>query len=515
MTRQSVGPSWVVVAYHVPFLIQLGLLHQKFESRQFEGHRGSLRMVRMALTPINIFLALEIMHKYCFQPLTRAGSLNLQLACWLAHLIMRSIEWGFALPSPSDPTFQLRPGFHSHLQPPQQSISEKSLDSPPSFTDSADNEPNNGYLDVLVWSFHQMTSTRGIDYVWGWKGRKEEPPTLLQTMRRFLICHVVQLAAVITLVLCRDHGSPTKAMESLGLPSFPGLVTVAEGLATFAWGMLCMYGLEFAFCFLAFTAHLVNFFSENVYRLPDSFMQWWDLRLFVPLFGSPLTAKSLASLWAFHWHQVYRRSFHVLGASPASRFAAKLGLSINHQRICGLLGAFIVSSVFHEIGNHQLGRPAEPPLALRLLPFVSRVVILLHDAADWYPDRAVCDPTHPKMARRRLLVGPFLFPPYLTAFPQPIRLPVPRHRRHLSPLQGLAYLRNLLALQYHAVFNFPFSINQISVVSSPGFSPSPLLFMLIHSIGLAFRCLYSVPLSLPFSTRPAHLIVYFFCLSYD
>jgi len=363
MTTKSAGPSWVVVAYHVPFLIQLGLLHPKFQSRRFEGHQASLRMVRMALTPINIFLALEIMHKHCFQPLTRAGPLNLQLACWLAHLIMRSIEWGFASPSPSDLTFQLRPGFHSHLQPPQQSISEKSLhSSPPSkpASHSADNVPKHGYLDVLAWSFHQLTSTRGIDYVWGWKGRKEEPPTLLQTIRRFLRSHVIQVAALTTLVLCRDHGSPTKAMESVGIPSFPGFVIVAEGLASFAWGMLCMHGMEFSFCLMAFTAHLVNFFSENVCRLPDGFMQWWDLRLFVPLFGSPFSAKSLASLWAFHWHQAYRRSFHVLGASPASRFAAKLGLSINHQRVFGLLGAFIVSAMFHEIAISWVAQPTHP-----------------------------------------------------------------------------------------------------------------------------------------------------------
>ncbi|PLW33950.1 hypothetical protein PCASD_12334 [Puccinia coronata f. sp. avenae] len=300
----------------------LGLLHQKFQSKAYERHQGLLRMVRMGLTPLNIFLALETMRKFCFRPLTRSGPMNLELGCWFAHLIMKSIEWGLLDTFPGDPTLQLRPQFHLHpLQSssPQQ-ISEKPLTKShhETTTDHPENDPSNqSFKDVLVWSFHQLTSMRGIGYVWGWKGRKQqEAPTLFETLQKFLMSHAMQVLALIVLVMSRDHGSPTEAMLSMGIPAFPGLGIIAEGLATFAWGMLCVYGMEFAFCFLVFTAHFVNFFSEQVVQLPHAFMQWWDLRTFVPLFGSPLAATSLAELWASHWHQVIAEASSPSAPSP-------------------------------------------------------------------------------------------------------------------------------------------------------------------------------------------------------
>ncbi|PLW11417.1 hypothetical protein PCASD_20203 [Puccinia coronata f. sp. avenae] len=365
-TMARSGPTWIVAMYHIPFLMQLGLLHQKFQSKAYERHQGLLRMVRMGLTPLNIFLALETMRKFCFRPLTRSGPMNLELGCWFAHLIMKSIEWGLLDTFPGDPTLQLRPQFHLHpLQSssPQQ-ISEKPLTKShhETTTDHPENDPSNqSFKDVLVWSFHQLTSMRGIGYVWGWKGRKQqEAPTLFETLQKFLMSHAMQVLALIVLVMSRDHGSPTEAMLSMGIPAFPGLGIIAEGLATFAWGMLCVYGMEFAFCFLVFTAHFVNFFSEQVVQLPHAFMQWWDLRTFVPLFGSPLAATSLAELWASHWHQVYRRSFLAIGAVPASRLATHLDLNTKLQRLCGLFGAFAVSAVFHELAISWVAPSTHP-----------------------------------------------------------------------------------------------------------------------------------------------------------
>ncbi|KAH9463307.1 hypothetical protein MJO28_008539 [Puccinia striiformis f. sp. tritici] len=364
------GPNWMMVIYHLPFLLQLGLLHQKFQSKTFERHQGSLRLIRIGLVPINIFLGVEIMYKFTMKPLTRRGPLNLQFACWTAHLVMRSIEWGFQSTFNGDPTFQLRPEFHPKHQILQSQekekeneneITEKSSESETASHPGKNSETNHdSYQDVLVWSIHQLTSLRGINYVWGWKGRKQEKPTLSQTLRLTLISHVGQVMGVIPLVMIRDHGSPTNALLALGVPNFIGLRIVAEGLGTFAWGLLCVYGMEFGFCLLTLMAHLINFFSENVWELPCSFMQWWDLRLFVPVFGSPLSANSLVSLWSYHWHQVYRRSFKIVGAQPATILATKLGLSIKFKRLFGLLGAFIVSAIFHEVAIKWTAQSSHP-----------------------------------------------------------------------------------------------------------------------------------------------------------
>ncbi|OAV92421.1 hypothetical protein PTTG_07980 [Puccinia triticina 1-1 BBBD Race 1] len=353
------GPTWMMLVYHLPFLLQVGLLHQKFQSKAFERHRDSFRLIRLGLIPINVLMGFEIMRKFCFYPLTRRGPLNLQFACWVAHLVMRSIEWGFVSTSPGDPTFQLHPDFRPH-QPLQSN--EKPPENPQADpgTDAENEESAHSYKDVLLWSINQLTSLRGINYIWGGGRRNQEKPTLLQTLRRFLICHICQVIGLVPLVMMRDHGSPTNALLALGIPNFFGLRIIAEGLGTLAWGLLCVYGMEFGFCLLVINAHLINLFSEYILELPSWFMQWWDLRLFVPLFRSPLTAKSLASLWASNWHQVYRRSFYFVGVVPATRLADRLGMGLKAQRLFGLLGAFIVSAIFHEVAISWVARPAHP-----------------------------------------------------------------------------------------------------------------------------------------------------------
>ncbi|KAA1103155.1 hypothetical protein PGT21_008429 [Puccinia graminis f. sp. tritici] len=360
------GPTWMLLVYHLPYLLQLGLLHQKFQSKAYEGQRDWLRLIRLGLIPINILLGFEIMRKFCFYPLTKRGPLNLQFACWVAHLVMRSIEWGSVSTALDDPTFQPTPDFLPQKPPsnqpskPSQQDEKTEKSALETTTDPGKEEPEYSYKDVLVWSIYQLTSLRGIDYVWGWRGRSVEKPTVLQTVRLLLICHVGQVMGLVPLVMMRDHGSPTNALLALGIPKFVGLGILAEGLGTLSWGMLCVYGMEFGFCFLVMIAHGINLFSEHILKLPAWFMRWWDLRLFVPLFGSPLAAKSLASLWSSHWHQVYRRSFYVLGVRPATRLAAKLGLARKPQRLFGLLGAFIVSAIFHEVAISWVARPTHP-----------------------------------------------------------------------------------------------------------------------------------------------------------
>jgi hypothetical protein len=144
--------------YHLPYLLQLGLLHQKFQSKAYEGQRDWLRLIRLGLIPINILLGFEIMRKFCFYPLTRRGPLNLQFACWVAHLVMRSIEWGCVSTALDDPTFQPLNDFLPQKQPSQQSQQDQKPDKSATATDPEKKELEHSYKDVLVWSIYQLTS---------------------------------------------------------------------------------------------------------------------------------------------------------------------------------------------------------------------------------------------------------------------------------------------------------------------------------------------------------------------
>ncbi len=66
-----------------------------------------------------------------------------------------------------------------------------------------------------------------------------------------------------------------------------------------------------------------------------------------PLMDNPWAADSLSDFWAKRWHQALRRSFLVFGGIPGGWIAGRVGV---------VLGAFLVSGMFHECGTYLLGR---------------------------------------------------------------------------------------------------------------------------------------------------------------
>ncbi|KAI6037694.1 hypothetical protein EDC04DRAFT_2110465 [Pisolithus marmoratus] len=69
-----------------------------------------------------------------------------------------------------------------------------------------------------------------------------------------------------------------------------------------------------------------------------------------PLFFSPWMATSLTELWGDRWHHMNRSWMVALGAKPASRI---LG------RAAGVLGAFAISGLMHDLGLRAVGRGSD------------------------------------------------------------------------------------------------------------------------------------------------------------
>jgi hypothetical protein len=69
-----------------------------------------------------------------------------------------------------------------------------------------------------------------------------------------------------------------------------------------------------------------------------------------PLFDSPWLSTSLSEFWAKRWHQIFRESFISVGGKPLSLLMGRLG---------GVVGAFLVSAIYHNIGLWAMGRGAE------------------------------------------------------------------------------------------------------------------------------------------------------------
>jgi hypothetical protein len=71
-----------------------------------------------------------------------------------------------------------------------------------------------------------------------------------------------------------------------------------------------------------------------------------------PVFHAPWRSTSLADFWSRRWHQVFRRCFVSLGFEP---FSFLLG-----GKAPGVLGAFFISGILHDLGMWGMGRGTNP-----------------------------------------------------------------------------------------------------------------------------------------------------------
>lgn len=112
--------------------------------------------------------------------------------------------------------------------------------------------------------------------------------------------------------------------------TLPPLLEFARAvLIAFLAAASAYFGIQYTYKFLAIVCMLA------FYQEPS---QW------PPLFDKPWLSTSLGALWGRRWHQMMRDMLMTLGMQP---FEWALG------RPGGLLGAFFVSGVFHDI---ELGR---------------------------------------------------------------------------------------------------------------------------------------------------------------
>ena len=74
------------------------------------------------------------------------------------------------------------------------------------------------------------------------------------------------------------------------------------------------------------------------------------LSLWPPLFESPWLSTSVAQLWAQRWHQLLRDSLISLGGYPLSLVAGRAGM---------VLGSFLVSGIYHDLGLRSMGNGSD------------------------------------------------------------------------------------------------------------------------------------------------------------
>jgi hypothetical protein len=200
--------------------------------------------------------------------------------------------------------------------------------------------------------------SRGIGWEWGIKG-SEIPSThpsdseihfVLSLLYRIIWSHALSLAGVRYAILARRSGGPALLLQTFlephstrKVPAIP-LQVIGNIFNILAFGAAVYATLEAGYTCLTLVVYvltsLLSFFSSSIR---------FENRAWPRLMNPPLKATSLHAFWAKRWHALFRRQFLVDGYIPLAWLAESLGAGKNGQRAMGVMGAFAISGIMHEV----------------------------------------------------------------------------------------------------------------------------------------------------------------------
>jgi hypothetical protein len=153
--------------------------------------------------------------------------------------------------------------------------------------------------------------------------------TTLQWLIRDLIafdsCHYAVQA-----MLSKSNDFPTVGIFDSSLP--PLHRYARSTIITVLTGFTVYLGIDTQYHFLTLIAIIV--FQQSPSLWP-------------PISDKPYRATSLNQFWTMRWHQSFRDVFIKCGGTPLAYFFGKAG---------GILGAFIISGILHDLGCWGMGR---------------------------------------------------------------------------------------------------------------------------------------------------------------
>ncbi|EFP91206.1 uncharacterized protein PGTG_16397 [Puccinia graminis f. sp. tritici CRL 75-36-700-3] len=186
---------------------------------------------------------------------------------------------------------------------------------------------------------------------------------LLKTLRRLLNLHIFGVVALICLRSANDD-SRFSHHTIFDLVKYYRLE-----IKTFCWGIFSWTNLDLYGCLLRLLMFAIKTINRLLPRivLHQSISTKLNRLNQVDLNGSfpfafkrnPIKASSLTDFWSRHWHSVYKSAFVEAGSAPTIHFLVKTcGLKPDSKivRLSGIMGAFAISAVVHEIDRiHMKG----------------------------------------------------------------------------------------------------------------------------------------------------------------
>ncbi|KAA1090422.1 hypothetical protein PGT21_017147 [Puccinia graminis f. sp. tritici] len=344
--------EWIKVTTHLaPMLIQAGLLNLVW-THPDQLQKPMIRWTRLSLLPISLsFLLSDLWNlKYNSQ---LSIFIKTNLGCTFGGHAFRLALLALQQPEPQK---QAKGPSSDEKSTPKASVEREQ---------SALQNLASIFMLALAGSTNPSKKAKissGVN-----QGIRDDMIFLMTTLRRLIFLHFSSVIALIFWKITSD--------ESLTIdqPILKLLGNYKSEIRAFSWGMFVWIGIDLQGCLpriSMFALKILSRLLSNFVALPtmiskqlEKFKQI-DLSQACPFYykNLPLGASSLTDFWSRHWHEILKDLFIEAGVAPVTYVLVSfLGLQAKSTfvRISGIMGAFTISAVLHEVGIWSAG-PLDP-----------------------------------------------------------------------------------------------------------------------------------------------------------
>ena len=192
--------------------------------------------------------------------------------------------------------------------------------------------PASSTPSLVMDALDLATNIRGIG--WSWSKGAYVPPETRPTSSRSAFCSYVLLSTLVHGFICGILHIALQAF-SPEVSTVPGGGTIFDAslppLIRYVRSSIIAVAAAFGiYSILQFSYSVCTLIGVAVFRQDPA--QW------PPVIQAPWLATSVRDFWSRRWHQLFRRSFIVLGGWPLSILFGHLGY---------IFGSFLASGIFH------------------------------------------------------------------------------------------------------------------------------------------------------------------------
>lgn len=311
------------------------LLAAKFAFDQPQSFPG--RLSRLLLLPIGCVAMYRIFTSYDFSGgVPEHGSINFIMGCFGGAMVMKLYEFTVLTSRPVYVPVRKKEKVEKIKDEDRNqdgNLSDRSL------RGKTHSPPTPG--DVL----HFLLDPRGVSYDFGTRiprapeTRNVDNRTsfLLSTLSRAVFFFLMLDVALVLFQSIPGTTVSTFAGGSLYNPNLPPIQRYfTSTMLVLCSGAAPYFGLSF--CHYVITLISVGIFRQDPAEHPF-------------IFWSPYNATSVRELWGKRWHSLLRPAFVAMGYKPGYAILGEVG---------GIMGAFVVSGLLHDIGMWGYGKGTDP-----------------------------------------------------------------------------------------------------------------------------------------------------------